>query len=56
MTSDRAYRRAMPHEIAMAEVGRCAKAQFDPQCVDAFEKGIAEFRQEKVDSGQEVPE
>ncbi len=56
MTSDRAYRRAMPHEIAMAEVGRCAKAQFDPQCVDAFEKGIAEFRQEKLDSGQKVPE
>jgi len=36
MTTDRAYRAAMPVEDALAELTRCAGTQFDPQVVDAF--------------------
>jgi HD-GYP domain-containing protein (c-di-GMP phosphodiesterase class II) len=36
MTSDRSYRRALPHEVSIAEIERCAGTQFDPDIVDAF--------------------
>ena len=36
MTSDRPYRRALPHEVALVELRRGAGTQFDPQVVDAF--------------------
>jgi diguanylate cyclase (GGDEF)-like protein/PAS domain S-box-containing protein len=36
MTSDRPYRKAMPHEQAAAELRRCAGGQFDPQVVEQF--------------------
>jgi diguanylate cyclase (GGDEF)-like protein/putative nucleotidyltransferase with HDIG domain len=36
MTSSRLYRRAMSREDALAEVERCAGAQFDPSVVRAF--------------------
>jgi HD-GYP domain-containing protein (c-di-GMP phosphodiesterase class II) len=36
MTSDRAYRRALPHEVAVAEIERCSGTQFDPDCVRAL--------------------
>ena len=36
MTSDRAYRSALPPEAAAAEVDRCAGAQFDPDVAVAF--------------------
>jgi len=36
MTSDRAYRKALSHEEAIAELVTCAGAQFDPDCVAAF--------------------
>ena len=36
MTSDRAYRKALPHEVAIAEIERCAGAQFDPELVPMF--------------------
>ncbi|MDI3341099.1 MAG: HD-GYP domain-containing protein [Sphaerobacter sp.] len=41
MTSDRVYRRALPHHVAMAELRRCAGTQFDPQVVLAFERAMA---------------
>jgi len=41
MTSDRAYRAAMTHEQAMAELRRCAGTQFDPAVVAAFERAVA---------------
>ena len=36
MTSDRPYRRAMPHSDAMAELTANAGAQFDPDVVQAL--------------------
>ncbi len=36
MTSDRPYRKAMPHEAAIAELRRCAGTQFDPTMVELF--------------------
>jgi diguanylate cyclase (GGDEF)-like protein/putative nucleotidyltransferase with HDIG domain len=41
MTSDRPYRTAMPHDLALAELQRHAGAQFDPRCVAAFEQHLA---------------
>jgi putative nucleotidyltransferase with HDIG domain len=35
MTTNRSYRRAMPREEAVAELGRCAGTQFDPRVVEA---------------------
>jgi len=36
MTSDRPYRKALPHEVALIELRRGAGTQFDPRVVDAF--------------------
>ena len=36
MTSDRPYRKALPHEVALIELQRGAGAQFDPAVVAAF--------------------
>jgi HD-GYP domain-containing protein (c-di-GMP phosphodiesterase class II) len=36
MTSDRAYRKALPHDIACGELERCVGTQFDPAIVEAF--------------------
>lgn len=38
MTSSRPYREAMPHEIALEEIERCAGSQFDPVVVAAFKQ------------------
>jgi response regulator RpfG family c-di-GMP phosphodiesterase len=36
MTTDRAYRRALSHDVAIAEVTRCSGTQFDPRIVEIF--------------------
>jgi HD-GYP domain-containing protein (c-di-GMP phosphodiesterase class II) len=36
MTSNRTYRRALPLEVALIEVRRCAGTQFDPAMAEAF--------------------
>lgn len=36
MTSSRTYRKAMPLEVALAEIRRCAGTQFDPALTDTF--------------------
>jgi HD-GYP domain-containing protein (c-di-GMP phosphodiesterase class II) len=36
MTSDRAYRRRLTPDAALAELERCAGSQFDPSVVAAF--------------------
>jgi HD-GYP domain-containing protein (c-di-GMP phosphodiesterase class II) len=56
MTSDRAYRRALPHEIATAEIDRCAGSQFDPDVAGEFNSGLEAYRQERRDRGEPVPE
>jgi HD-GYP domain-containing protein (c-di-GMP phosphodiesterase class II) len=55
MTSDRAYRKALSHDVAVAELERCSGAQFDPRIVEVFLHEIAEFRKQQVAAGQDVP-
>jgi HD-GYP domain-containing protein (c-di-GMP phosphodiesterase class II) len=38
MTTDRAYRKALPAEVAAAELRACSGTQFDPRVVDALVK------------------
>jgi HD-GYP domain-containing protein (c-di-GMP phosphodiesterase class II) len=40
MTSGRPYRPPVTTEVALAELHRCAGAQFDPACVDALERHL----------------
>ena len=53
MTSDRAYRRALPHEVAVGEIERCAGTQFDPRLADAFVKLMEEWRTVMRGRGQD---
>ena len=46
MTSDRAYRRALSHDIAVSEIARCGGTQFDPDISHGFLESIADFRGE----------
>jgi HD-GYP domain-containing protein (c-di-GMP phosphodiesterase class II) len=46
MTSNRAYRKALAHDIAMSEIGRCGGSQFDPDIAHGFLESIEEFRAE----------
>ncbi|MGN6111129.1 MAG: HD domain-containing phosphohydrolase [Kofleriaceae bacterium] len=52
MTSDRAYRRALPHEVAVGEIERCAGSQFDPELAEAFVKLVEAWRQGMRERGQ----
>jgi HD-GYP domain-containing protein (c-di-GMP phosphodiesterase class II) len=36
MTTDRSYRKALPAEVALAELHACAGTQFDPRVVEAL--------------------
>lgn len=56
MTSDRAYRKALPHEVAVNEIIRCTGAQFDPDCSYPFAEAIEEVREEKAERGEPIPE
>ena len=56
MTTDRAYRRALPHEVAVGEIERCTGSQFDPGVASAFTGALDRFRDEQQSSGVKVPE
>jgi response regulator RpfG family c-di-GMP phosphodiesterase len=56
MTSDRAYRRALPHEVAVGEIERCSGSQFDPEVSHSFTGGLDEFREEQGSKGQKIPD
>jgi len=56
MTSDRAYRRALPHEVAVGEIERCSSTQFDPEVARSFTVRIEEFREEQTASGKKIPD
>ena len=45
MTSDRPYRTALPHEVALAELRRHAGTQFDPTVVEALLAEVGEAHQ-----------
>jgi response regulator RpfG family c-di-GMP phosphodiesterase len=53
MTSDRAYRRALSHEIAVSEIERCSGTQFDPELADSFIKLVEAWRAEMRGRGQD---
>ena len=55
MTSNRSYRKGLPHDVALEELQRCAGRQFDPQVVDAFLDVITVFRSERISQGLSVP-
>jgi response regulator RpfG family c-di-GMP phosphodiesterase len=56
MTSDRAYRRALPHEVTVSEIERCSGTQFDPDIAGTFTERIELLREELRASGHEPPE
>jgi putative nucleotidyltransferase with HDIG domain len=41
MTSDRAYRKALPLDVALAELKKCSGTQFDPEVVQALLDALA---------------
>jgi response regulator RpfG family c-di-GMP phosphodiesterase len=56
MTSDRAYRKALPHEVAVNEIERCSGTQFDSEVSSAFCAGLDDYRHERVAKGEKIPE
>lgn len=56
MTSDRAYRRALPHEVAIGEIERCSGTQFDPEVTRSFTSGIDVYREDLSSKGRRLPE
>ena len=56
MTSDRSYRRALPHEVAVAEIDRCRATQFDPDVAGTFTENIEAHHEERRARGERVPE
>lgn len=56
MTSDRSYRRALPHEVALAEIDRCRATQFDPDVAGTFTENIEAYREERRAKGDWIPE
>ena len=56
MTSNRSYRRALPHDVAVAEIERCSGSQFDPDVAGDFIEGLEAYREECVAAGDTVPQ
>lgn len=47
MTSDRAYRKALPHEVAVSEIKRCCGSQFDDDVAHPFVQAVEAQRDER---------
>ena len=56
MTSDRAYRRALPHEVTVNEIIRCSGTQFDPDIAGTFTEHIDDLREALSARGEKIPE
>jgi response regulator RpfG family c-di-GMP phosphodiesterase len=56
MTTDRPYRKALPHMVAIAELRRFSGRQFDPAVVTVFCDVIEVYRDEQRSSGQVIPD
>lgn len=54
MTSDRAYRKALPHSVAVAEITRCSGTQFDPELAGVFLRVIEEYREDSRKRGDDA--
>jgi response regulator RpfG family c-di-GMP phosphodiesterase len=55
MTTDRAYRKALPHVIACGEMERCSGTQFDPEIVRVFLAHIEDYRKAEAQAGRALP-
>ena len=55
MTSDRAYRKALPHDVACGELERCVGTQFDPDVVKVFLHQIEDYRRLESTAGRPIP-
>lgn len=55
MTSDRAYRKALPHDVACGELERCVGTQFDPEIVKVFLHQIEDYRRLESAAGRAIP-
>lgn len=56
MTSDRSYRKGLPHQVAVDEIKKCTGSQFNPVVAEAFlkiEKEVEEHLKHK-DNGRKV--
>lgn len=56
MTSNRAYRRALPHAATMSELDRCSGSQFDPDITSEFAEAIEAQRETKRGDGERIPD
>jgi HD-GYP domain-containing protein (c-di-GMP phosphodiesterase class II) len=56
MTSDRAYRKALPHQSTIHEIERCAGSQFDPDVAGEFVEVLLVHRADCIERGEKVPE
>jgi response regulator RpfG family c-di-GMP phosphodiesterase len=56
MTSDRAYRRALPHAVTTHEIKSCAGSQFDPDIANEFVEAIEALRRERTERQEPIPE
>jgi response regulator RpfG family c-di-GMP phosphodiesterase len=56
MTSDRAYRRALPHAVTTHEIESCAGSQFDPEVANEFVEAIETLRAERTENREPIPE
>ncbi|MCB9614157.1 MAG: response regulator [Sandaracinus sp.] len=54
MTSDRAYRAALPHDVAIAEIRRCSGTQFDADLVEPYIEALEKWREERGAEGLPV--
>lgn len=45
MTSNRSYRKGLPHEVAAEEIKNCSGSQFDPQMIEIFNKVENTFKE-----------
>ena len=56
MTSQRAYRRPLPHKKAAVEILENAGSQFDPALAKRFIEVVETYRADRVARGEPVPE
>jgi putative nucleotidyltransferase with HDIG domain len=56
MSSDRAYRRALPHAVTTHEIETCAGRQFDPDIAHEFVEAIEIDRIERRQRGERIPD